>query len=108
MDCRSGTRNKERTIRVPHPGPDELHSRRAQGVVLGELELGCEYTTFEWGFFGPLDQGFPVEHVILRDRASCDAFWWVRGEVLVFVEQAFLGDGGSHFVRRRGGRVYRR
>jgi hypothetical protein len=81
---------------VPHPTPDELHSRWAQRVVLGEFELCGEDTTLERGTSGALDQSFPVEHVIFGDWACGDALGRVGGEVLVFVEQALLRDGGCH------------
>jgi hypothetical protein len=76
---------------VPHSTSDKLHGRRAQGIVLGELELGCEHTTLEGSASRAFDQSFPIEHIILRDRASRDALGRVCGEVLVLMEETFLG-----------------
>ena len=84
------------TVGVPHATSNELHSRRAQGVVSRELQLRCENAALEGGFLGALDQGFPMEHVILGDGACSDTLRWVGGEVFVFVEKALLGDGGGH------------
>lgn len=89
--------SRSRTVRVPHATSDELHCRRAQGVVSWELQLRCEDTALEGSFLWTLDQGFPIEHVILGDGACGDTLWWVGGEVLVFVEKTLLGDGGRHF-----------
>jgi hypothetical protein len=82
---------------VPHASSDELHCRRAKGVILGELELGCEDAAFEWGAAWAFNQGFPVKHVIFGDGAGGDSLWWVCGEVLVFVEEALLSDVRRHF-----------
>lgn len=62
------------TVWVPNSTSDKLHSRGAQRIVLGELELGCKHTTLEGSVAGALDQSFPIEHVILRDGASRDTF----------------------------------
>lgn len=94
------------TVWVPHSTPDELHGGRAQGIVLGELELCCKYTTLEGSASGAFDQSFPVEHVILRDGASRDTLGRVCGEVLVLVKETLLGDRGSHgWLGERVGRV---
>lgn len=90
------------TVRVPHSTSDKLHGGRAQGIVLGELELCCKYTTLEGSASGTLDQGFPVEHVILRNGPSRNALGRICGEVLVFVEEALLRDRGSHGCWRKG------
>lgn len=79
---------------MPDTAADELHGRRAQRVILGEFQLGGKNTAFEWGTLGALDQGFPVVHVIFRDRARRDAIGGVGREVLVLVEETLLGDGG--------------
>ena len=71
---------------MPHASSDELHGRRAEGVVLGEFQLGCEDAALEWCASWAFDQGFPVEHVIFGDGAGGDSLWWVGRKVLVFVE----------------------
>lgn len=82
---------------MPDASADEFHRRGAERIISGELELCGENTAFERRFFGALNQSFPVEHVIFGDGAGSDSLWWVGGEVFVFVEQAFLGDGRHHF-----------
>lgn len=79
---------------MPHPATDKLHMRRAQRIVLGELELGGENAALERGALGALDERLPLEHVVLGDGAGGDAIWRVCREVLVLVEQAFLRDRG--------------
>lgn len=91
---------------MPHPTANELHRRRAQGVILGELEFCCEHAAFKGCPFGALNESLPVEHVILRHRASGDTLWRVRGQVLVLMEETFLGDGRGH--AGECGRVQRR
>lgn len=51
------------TVRMPHIG-EKLHRRRCQRIVLGELELGGENAAFKGGFFGALDEAFPVQQVV--------------------------------------------
>ena len=79
---------------MPYPATHELHRRRTKRVILGKLEFGSEDPALERGALGALDQGFPVKHVIFGHRASSDAVRGVLREVLVLVEEAFLGDGG--------------
>lgn len=85
--------SRSRTVRVPHTTSNELHCRRAQGVISWELQLRCEDAALKRGFLWTLDQGFPIEHIIFGDGACGDALWWVGREVLVFVEKALLSDG---------------
>lgn len=87
---------------MPHSTANKLHRWWAERVVFREFELSCEYSTLKRGASRALDQGFPVEHVIFRHWARSDALRWVGGEVLVFVEQALLGDRGSHFMEFGG------
>lgn len=94
--------SRPRTVWMPHAAADELHSRRAQRVVSGEFEFGCEDAAFEGGALRALDQCFPVEHVIFGDGACGDAFGWVGREVFVFVEEALLSDRRRHFVQLIG------
>lgn len=91
--------SRPRTIRVPHAAANELHSRRAQGVISRKLEFRCEDAAFKRGALRTLDQGFPVEHVILGDGACGDALGWISREVFVFMEEAFLSDRRRHFVQ---------
>ena len=69
----------------------ELHGWRGERVVFGEAQLGGEDAAFEGGALGALDQGFPVEEVVLRDGAGRDAFWGVVGQGAVFLEEAPVG-----------------
>ena len=77
-----------RTVRMPHIH-DKLHLRRRERVVFWKLEFRGEDAAFEGCAFGPLNEGFPQEHVVFVDGAGGDAFGWVRGEGLVFFEEAF-------------------
>lgn len=88
---------------MPYPPAHKLHSRRTQRIVLGELELGGENATLERGTLWALDEGLPLEHVILGDGAGGDAVGGVGGEVFVLVEEPFLRDGGHVLLIRRGG-----
>lgn len=78
------------TVRVPDSTANKLHRRRAQRIILGELQFGGKDASFKWCAFRALDQGLPMEHVIFRDGTSRDAVGWVGGEVLVLVEETFL------------------
>jgi len=71
----------------------ELHRRRHERVVFGELELGWEDASFVWRAFGALNKCFPDEQVILADGAGGDAVGWVGGEVLILLEEPLGGDG---------------
>ena len=73
----------------------ELHLRWRKWIVLRKLQLRGEHAAFEGGVLGPLDQGFPHEHIILRHWASGDALGRVRRETPVFLEET-LGCGGCH------------
>lgn len=83
------------TIRMPDIA-QELHARRVQRVILGELELGGEEAAFERGAVGALDQGFPKEDIVLGDGPGGDAVRGRGGQGAVFVEEAAGGEGGSH------------
>lgn len=74
----------------------ELHARRVERVVLGELELSGEDAAFERSAVGTLDQGFPEEDVVFGDGAGGDAVGRGGGEGAVFVEEAARGEGGCH------------
>jgi hypothetical protein len=69
----------------------ELHCRRHERVVFGELELCREDAALVWCSLGALDHGFPQEKIIFVDWASGDALWRVCGKVLVFLEQPLGG-----------------
>lgn len=81
----------------------EAHTRRRERVVFGKLELGGEDSTFKRRAVGALYQGFPVEHVVFGAWAGGDAVWRVVCKVLVFLEEAFRGDGRCHCVLMGGG-----
>jgi hypothetical protein len=65
----------------------ELHLRRVQRIVFGELELCGKDAALEGSAIWPLDQGFPDEQVILVDWACSDAVRRVGQEGLVLLEQ---------------------
>lgn len=73
------------TIRVPDV-TEELHGWWHERVILRELELGWEDTSFKWRAFWAFDQGLPDEEVIFRDGSCGNAFWRVLREVLVLLE----------------------
>jgi hypothetical protein len=70
----------------------EFHGRWHERVVFWEFELCWEDAALVWCAFGALDHGFPDEEVVFADWACGDTIWWVGGEVLVFLEEAFAGD----------------
>lgn len=80
-----GTRG-ERTIGMPDL-PQELHGGRRERVVLGELELGREDAAFERRALRSLDQGLPVQQVVLADGAGGDAVGRVVGEGAVLLQK---------------------
>lgn len=80
---------------MPHVG-EELHRRRRERVVLGELELGGKHAALERRALGALDQAFPAEQVVLGDGAGGDALGRVVGEGAVFLEEAAVGGGLRH------------
>lgn len=75
---------------------EELHGRRRERVVLGELELGGEDAALKGGALGTLDEAFPEEEVVFGDGAGGDAFGGVVGEGAVFLEETAVGGGLSH------------
>lgn len=75
---------------MPHVG-QKLHRRRRQRVVLWEFQLGREDAALKGRSFGALDETFPVEEVVFRDRAGGDAFGRVVCEGAVFLEEAPVG-----------------
>ena len=93
----------QRTVRMPHIR-QKLHFRRREGVVFRKLELGGEYTAFEWCALGALNKCFPEEHVIFGYWAGGYAFWGVGAERFVLFEKT-LGGGIRHDVCMWGGEV---
>lgn len=84
-------RNKEKlTIGMPHIR-QELHRRRSERIVLGELELGGEDAPLKGRVLGALDQTLPVEEVVLGDGAGGDAVGGVVGEGAVLLEEPAVG-----------------
>lgn len=75
---------------------EELHRRRRQRVVLGELELGGEDAALERRALGALDEAFPVQEVVLGDGAGRDALGRVVGERAVLLEEAAVGGRLGH------------
>ena len=73
---------------MPH-STYEPHTWWTQRIVFWEFEFGREYATFIRGALGSLDERLPGEYVLFTDRAGCDAVWWIRRQVLVFVEETF-------------------
>lgn len=63
----------------------ELHCRRCQRIVLGELELSREDAAFEGSTLGPLNQRLPLQEVIFAHGAGGDAIRWVvcQGTILL-------------------------
>jgi hypothetical protein len=49
------------------------HVRSLVRVVLSELKLQLEKTSLPWGTFDALDDGFPLEEVVLQ-RGSANSF----------------------------------
>lgn len=86
---------QRRTVGVPDVG-EELHRRRRQRVVLGELELGGEDAALERRALGALDEAFPVQEVVLGDGAGRDALGRVVGERAVLLEEAAVGGRLGH------------
>lgn len=80
---------------------EELHRRRGQRVVLGELELGGEDAALKRRALGALDQAFPVQQVVFRDRAGGDALGRVVGQGAVLLEQTPMGRGLRHAGENR-------
>lgn len=88
---------------MPHL-PQKLHRRRREGIIPREAQLSGKDAVLVWRAVGPLDQRFPEEDVVFRDGACGDAVGGVGGQVLVFGEEAFGGQGGGHCgVWGRGG-----
>lgn len=83
---------------MPHVG-EELHRRRRERVVLGELELGGEDAALKGRALGALDEALPAQQVVLGDGAGGDALGGVVGEGAVFLEEAAVGGGLGHCVR---------
>lgn len=69
----------------------KLHTRRRKRVVLGELELSGKDAAFEGRVLRALDETFPVEEVVLGDRAGGDAVGGVVGQGAVFLEEPAVG-----------------
>ena len=51
----------------------ENHVRSLIWVVFSELKLQLEKASLPWGSFNALDDGFPLEKVVLQ-RSSADSF----------------------------------
>jgi len=62
---------------------EELHLRRIEWIVFGELELGREDATFKRSLFWALDQCLPDKEVILTDGTGSDSIGRIRKESLV-------------------------
>jgi hypothetical protein len=75
---------------------DKLHRRRRQRVVAREAQLGGEDAPLKGRALGPLDEGFPVQEVVLGHGAGRDAFGGVVGEGAVLLEEAAVGGGLRH------------
>lgn len=70
---------------MPHVG-QELHLRRRERIVFGELELRGEHAAFERCPLRTLDQRFPEEHVVFCYGAGGYALGRVGGEGFIFFE----------------------
>ena len=83
---------------MPHLA-QKPHRRRRQRIIFRKAQLGGEKAAFKGRVFGALDQRFPDEDVVFRDRARGYAVRGRGGEEAVFVEEAPGGDGGwgCHF-----------
>lgn len=86
------TNKAKLTIWMPNVAR-ESHCWRHEWIVLRKLQLGREYAALERCALRSLNQSFPYEEIIFRDRPRGDAFWWVLGEVLVLLEEALRGYG---------------
>jgi hypothetical protein len=95
---RAGTA-KGLTVRVKDLA-QELHAGRRQRVVLGELELGREDAALKGRTLGALDQGLPVQQVVLGDGAGRDAVGRIVGQRAVLLEQPAVGGGLGHVGSR--------
>ncbi len=93
------------TVRMPNLA-QELHLRRAERVVFGELQFSREDPAFKGCVFGALDQGFPGEDVVFGDGTGGYAVRGGGGEEAVFVEEAFGGYGCRHGWVIEGERWY--
>lgn len=93
-------------VRVPDLA-HEAHARRRERVVPRESQLRREDAAGVGGALGALDQRFPDEDVVFRDRARGDAVRGGLGEGFVFVEEPFGGEGGGHCASGDGGLVRR-
>lgn len=97
-------------VRMPHIG-EKLHRRRRQRIVLGKLELCGKDAALKGSSFGPLDEAFPVQQVVLGDGAGGDAFGRVVCEGAVFLEEAAVGGGlghGGRMTPRENGEKWKR
>jgi hypothetical protein len=79
----------------------KFHGRRGERVVLREFELSGKHAAFERRALRALDQGFPSQEIVFRYGAGSYAIWGVVGEGSVLLEEAAVGGGSRHGVRRR-------
>lgn len=79
---------------------EELHGRRRERVVLGELQRGGEDAALKGGALGALDEALPVQQVVLGDGAGGDALGGVVCEGAVFLEQTPVRRRLGHGAQR--------
>jgi hypothetical protein len=84
------------TIGVKHL-PQKFHRRWRQRIIPREFKLGGENAALERRAFGPLDQGLPVQEVVLAYRPRRDAFRRVVCQGAIFLEETAVGCRLCHF-----------